>query len=144
MSNIQQRINIPENEIQLKFIHSSGPGGQNVNKVATAVQLRFDITNSSSLSNEIKQQLLIIAKNKINENGILILESKEHRTQYQNRKSVLNKLYSLIEEASIIQKERLKTKPTQSSVKRRLDQKRRRGLVKKSREKISPRDIQND
>lgn len=137
MSKNHQKIIIPDNELIFKFIHSSGPGGQNVNKVATAVQLRFDVKGSTSLPEKIKERLFVIAKNKINENGILVLESSEHRSQYQNRKSVTDKLHELIRQAAVVRKTRIKTKPSAASQKKRLDQKRRRGLLKKTREKVT-------
>jgi len=136
--NMQNKeIDILKNELQIKFIHSSGPGGQNVNKVATAVQLRFNVINSQSLPQEVKERLKVLAKNRINEKGELVLESRRYRTQHQNRKDVLEKFKIIIEQASVIKKPRIKTKPTITSQYKRLEQKQRRSKIKKLRQKLN-------
>lgn len=125
-----------DSEIQLEYIRASGPGGQNVNKVATAVQLRFDIFHSPSLASETKGRLILLAGKRVNRDGVLILESKRFRTQEQNREDVLAKFYELIQKASAKPKIRKKTKATKASKEKRLNKKKKRGEVKKLRGKV--------
>lgn len=124
-------------EIQLEYIRSSGPGGQNVNKVATAVQLRFDIFRSPSLASDTKGRLILLAGKRVNREGILILESKRFRTQEGNREDALAKFYELIQKASVKPKVRKKTKATKASKEKRLNEKKKRSEVKKFRGKVS-------
>jgi ribosome-associated protein len=129
-------IQIDERDIQFEFIRASGPGGQNVNKVASSVQLRYDVMNSSSLGPEVKQRLVKLAKNRITGNGILIIEAKRYRTQEQNRLDAINRLITLIQKASEKPKQRIKTKPTITSKAVRVDEKKRRGEIKRTRQSI--------
>jgi ribosome-associated protein len=126
-----------DSEIQLEYIRASGPGGQNVNKVATAVQLRFDIFNSPNLASEIKRRLILLTGKRVNADGVLILEAKRFRTQEQNREDALDKFYELIKKASEKPKIRHKTKPTKASKEKRLVGKKRKSEIKKMRGKVN-------
>jgi ribosome-associated protein len=114
MITITPTIAIRENEIKLDFIRSSGPGGQNVNKVATAVQLRFDVKNSPSLSHEVRSRLVRLAGRKITEHGILIIQAGRFRKQERNRQDAIDRLKKLIRKASEKPNIRIKTKPNRA------------------------------
>jgi ribosome-associated protein len=131
---ISPSISIDEREIQFDFIRASGPGGQNVNKVATSVQLRFDVRNSPSLTWDIKERLMKLAGRRVTEEGILIIEAKRHRTQDQNRQEALDRLTDLIRRAQEKPKPRHPTRPTRASKERRLAAKRNRSDIKKKRQ----------
>ncbi|MCQ3939147.1 MAG: aminoacyl-tRNA hydrolase [Chloroflexi bacterium] len=122
-----------ENEITLEYIRASGPGGQNVNKVATAVQLRFDILRSPTLASDLKGRLIQLAGKRVNADGVLVLEAKRFRTQEQNREDALRKFHELIRRAGEKPKIRRKTKPTKASKEKRLKEKKQRGEIKKLR-----------
>lgn len=136
MIEITPTLSIDEKEVQESFVRSSGPGGQNVNKVSTAVQLRFDIRNSPSLPPEVKQRLIYLAGKRLSTSGILILTSQKYRTQEKNRQDALNRLIALIRQAAKKPKNRKKTKPSAAAKQERLDEKRRRSEVKKARKPV--------
>ncbi len=122
-----------ERELQLEYIRSSGPGGQNVNKVATAVQLRFDVVNSSSLAGDVKTRLIKLAGKRMTDSGVLIIEANRFRTQEKNREDAIERLYELVRKAAEKPKLRHKTRPTKASKEERLKGKKKRGEIKKIR-----------
>jgi ribosome-associated protein len=130
---INHRISIDESDLHEDFIRSSGPGGQNVNKVATAVQLRFDVGTSISLPDDVKERLIRIAGRKVTKDGELIIKAARFRTQEQNRKDALERLIDLIRKATEVPRPRRKTRPTKASKERRMDTKHRRSEVKAMR-----------
>lgn len=134
---VNKQISIDEKEIQLRFIRSSGPGGQNVNKVATAVQLRFDAGNSPSLPGDVRARLVRIAGGRITNDGILIIEARQYRTQERNREDAIERLKQLIREAAKRPKPRKKTKPSAAAKERRIETKKQRGKTKQLR-RIAP------
>jgi len=137
MLNITPCIVIDENEIQLDFIRASGPGGQHVNKAATAVQLRFDVHNSPSLPADVRQRLIRLAGSRMTEEGTLIITAQRFRSQERNRQDAVDRLVELIRKAAKKPKLRRKTKPSRAARQRRLDAKRRRGKTKRLRRPIS-------
>jgi ribosome-associated protein len=133
---INPSLSIDEREIGERFVRSSGPGGQNVNKVATAVQLRLDV-NASSLPDDIKQRLTALAGSRMTDDGILVIDAREHRTQWQNRDAARERLIALIQRAAHQPKRRRATKPGQAAKEKRLATKKRRGEVKATRQKTT-------
>lgn len=140
MIQIAPGIAVGEDEIQIQFIRASGPGGQHVNKTATAVQLHFDIKHASSLPVDIRERLLGFRDRRITADGVLVITARRFRSQEQNRQDALRRLADLIQKSSIAPGYRRKTKPTLSSQKRRLENKRRLGAKKGKRRPISHHD----
>jgi ribosome-associated protein len=137
MIEVTSDITLREHEIDWDFVRASGPGGQKVNRSATAVQLRFDLANTQSLPAPVRRRLMRLAKNRISKDGILILEASEHRTQDRNRKQALEKLIDLERQAAKKPKKRIRTKPTRAANRRRLRDKRKQ--AKKKRFRRAPR-----
>jgi ribosome-associated protein len=133
-------IAIPEGEIHEEFVRSSGPGGQNVNKVSTAVELRFDVRNSPSLPREVRDRLVRLAGRRITAEGVLIIDARRFRTQEQNRRDALNRLVDLIRAAAIRPKVRRATSPTVASRRRRLQSKLLRSRLKEQRRRVAGED----
>jgi ribosome-associated protein len=133
MITVNKQISIDEKEVQLRFIRSSGPGGQNVNKVATAVQLRFDVGGSPSLPGDVRTRLIRIAGSRVTNDGILIIEARQYRTQERNREDAIERLKELIREAAKKPKPRKKTKPSAAAKERRIESKKQRSKTKKMR-----------
>lgn len=130
---ISDRINIPMSEIELSAVRSQGSGGQNVNKVATAIHLRFDIRNSAALSESQKQRVLSTKDRRINSDGVVVIKAQRFRSQERNRQAALQRLATLLTEATHKSKKRISTRPGRKATRRRLDEKSRRGAIKKSR-----------
>ena len=133
MIRVNAQIELDEREIQEDFVRASGPGGQNVNKVSTAVQLHFDVANSPSLPEPVRARLIALAGRRLTQDGVLILSAKRYRSQRRNRDDALERLIQLIREACEVETPRRPTRPTLASKKRRLDSKQRRGETKKLR-----------
>jgi ribosome-associated protein len=138
MASIQvtDTISIDENEIAYDFVQASGPGGQNVNKVATAVQLRYNVRQSPSLPPGVRERLEQLAGNRLTQDGVLILEAQRFRSQERNRRDALARLIELVCQAAQKPKRRRKTRPTAASRRRRLESKRRRSQTKKWRRRV--------
>jgi ribosome-associated protein len=140
MIEVTKGLAIDEREVDLAFVHASGPGGQNVNKATTAVQLRFDVRNSASLSETVKERLIQLAGSRATQDGVLIIRAQRFRTQEQNRADALQRLVALVQQAARPPKRRRKTRPPAASRRRRLQNKRRRGEIKRLRGRVRHED----
>jgi ribosome-associated protein len=133
MIRITDRIAIDESELSETFIRASGPGGQNVNKLATAVQLRFDVRRSPSLPDEVRARLERLAGKRLTRDGVLVITAQRHRTQERNREDARERLIGLIRQAAVRPVPRRKTRPTKAARERRIESKKRRSGIKKLR-----------
>ena len=133
MIQVSSTLAIDEREIQEEFIRAEGPGGQNVNKVSTVVQLRFDVLRSPSLPEQVRQRLLTIAGSRLTKDGVLIITARRFRTQVQNREDALNQLLDLLRRAEIRPKPHLKTRPTLAAKRKRVEDKQHQGAKKRLR-----------
>ena len=134
MIKITALVSIHEDELSEQFVRSSGPGGQNVNKVSTAVELRFSVIASPHLTETVKARLTKLGGHRMTKDGVLIIQAERFRTQEANRKDARERLVELIREATIVPKKRIKTKPTRASKERRVEGKKIRSTVKKMRQ----------
>jgi ribosome-associated protein len=129
-------ISIDDGELEWDFVRSSGPGGQNVNKVATAVQLRFNVRHSRSLPDDVRERLAHLAGKRMTSDGVLVIRARRFRTQEGNRQDAWNRLEDLIRRAMVRPAARKKTRPSRAAKKRRLEEKARRSMTKKMRGKV--------
>jgi ribosome-associated protein len=137
MIRVTDRISVDEAELEESFVRASGPGGQNVNKLSTAVQLRFDVRRSPSLPNEVAVRLMRLAGSRLTKDGILVITAQNQRTQEGNRRDARDRLIALIRQAAIVPRKRRPTKPSKAAKAKRLEGKKRRSSIKNMRGRIS-------
>jgi ribosome-associated protein len=134
MLQVNDQLAIPTEEIEISAVRAQGPGGQNVNKVSSAIHLRFDIM-ASSLPDDIKQRLLQLRDRRINSDGVVVIKAQSHRSQDKNRSEALARLAEMVDGASRVPRKRIRTSPTRASKRKRLDDKKRRASLKRLRGK---------
>jgi len=137
MLKIDENLSIPLQEIAVSAIRSQGAGGQNVNKVSSAIHIRFDVRASAAFSDEVKERILRVKDRRLSKEGIIVIKSQRYRSQDKNRSDALEKLAEMIRKALVRRKPRKRTKPTKKSQEKRLDEKTKRGRLKESRGKIT-------
>ncbi len=131
---INSTVQLNDDELEFSFVRSPGPGGQNVNKVSTAVELRFNLKDSPSIPPDIKQRLSRLVGKRLTSDGVLLIEARQYRSQEHNRQAAIDRLVKLIQQASLPPKPRHRTRPTRASIKRRLETKRKHGETKRLRQ----------
>jgi len=140
MIDVAPGISLDESELLFEFVRASGPGGQNVNKVATAVQLRFDVRSSPSLPEAVKERLEMVCAGRITKDGVLLISASRHRTQERNRRDAVDRLIAFIRDAARPRKRRRPTRPTRVSQEHRIQEKRHRARVKRTRGPVRDED----
>lgn len=140
MIRVTNNIQLGEDEIEEQFIRSSGPGGQNVNKLSTAVQLRFDVARSPSLPEPVRERLKRLAGRRLTGDGVLVIDARRYRTRERNRRDALERLVALVRQAAVAPRPRKATRPSAAAKRRRLEAKQRRGVLKRNRRRITEAD----